>query len=98
MRLPGEGPRRAPCLFSERAPGSGHVRDHGLTGDERIWSLAKEGGFFIITKDGDFPASVFVRGHPPQVVEVSLSNTSTRQIADVLLTHLDNIEQFAAKS
>lgn len=37
--------------FSDRFPGSGHGRDHGLTGDddERIRSLAKDAGFFIVT-------------------------------------------------
>ena len=45
-------------VFSERFPGSGHVRDHRLTGDddETIWSLAKDEGFFIVTKDSDFLA------------------------------------------
>jgi predicted nuclease of predicted toxin-antitoxin system len=87
-------------VFSERFPGSGHVRDHGLTGDddERIWSLAKDAGFFIVTKDGDFLARAFVRGHPPQVVQVCLGNASTRQIAAALTAHLDDIERFVANS
>jgi predicted nuclease of predicted toxin-antitoxin system len=87
-------------VFSERFPGSGHVRDHRLTGDddETIWSLAKDEGFFIVTKDSDFLARAFVRGHPPQVVQVCLGNASTRQIAEALAAHLDDIEQFVAKS
>ena len=87
-------------LFSDRFPGSNHVRDHGLTGDddERIWSLAKADGFFIVTKDSDFLARALVRGHPPQVVQVCLGNASTRQIAAVLIAHTDDIERFIAKS
>jgi len=72
----------------------------GLTGedDERIWLLAKDAGFFIVTKDGDFLARAFVRGHPPQVVQVCLGNASTRQIAAALTAHLDDIERFVANS
>ena len=44
--------------LSPRFPGSCHVRDVGLTGDddERIWRLAKDEGFTILTKDNDFLA------------------------------------------
>jgi predicted nuclease of predicted toxin-antitoxin system len=86
--------------FSDRFPGSGHGRDHGLTGDddERVRSLAKDAGFFIVTKDGDFLARALVRGHPPQVVQVCLGNASTRQIAEAITAHLDDIKQFVAES
>lgn len=85
-------------VLSGRFPGSSHVRDHGLTGgdDERIWSMARDNGFFIVTKDSDFLARALVRGHPPQIVQVCLGNASTRQIADVLVASLDDIEQFVA--
>lgn len=83
-------------VFSARFPGSGHVRDHGLSSgdDEPIWSLAKDDGFFIVTEDGDFLARALVRGHPPQVVQVCLGNASTARIAEVLLANLGAIEQF----
>lgn len=81
-------------------PGSCHVRDVGLTGedDERIWSLAKAEGFIIVTKDNDFLARALVRGHPPQVVQVCLGNASTRQIANLLRSRLDEIEQFVSEN
>ena len=49
--------------LSSRFPGSCHVRDVGLTGDddERIWRLAKDEGFTIVTKDSDFLARALVR-------------------------------------
>ena len=61
-------------------PGSCHVRDVGLAGedDERIWQFAKNQGFVIITKDNDFLARALVRGHPPQVIQICLGNVSTR--------------------
>jgi predicted nuclease of predicted toxin-antitoxin system len=53
--------------LSSRFPGSCHVRDVGLTGDddERNWRLAKDKGFTIVTKDNDFLARALVRGHSP---------------------------------
>ena len=61
-----------------RFPGRLHVRDVDLTGDddERIWALAKNEGFVIVTKDNDFLARALVRGHPPQIVHICLGNAS----------------------
>jgi predicted nuclease of predicted toxin-antitoxin system len=83
-----------------RFPGSCHVRDVGLAGDddERIWALAKAEGFIIVTKDNDFLARALVRGHPPQVVQVCLGNASTVQIASLLRARLDDIERFVAEN
>jgi predicted nuclease of predicted toxin-antitoxin system len=87
-------------LFLSRFPGSRHVRDVGLTGedDERIWALAKTEGFVIVTKDNDFLARALVRGHPPQVIQVCLGNASTQQIANLLEARMDDIERFVAES
>jgi predicted nuclease of predicted toxin-antitoxin system len=89
---------RLVSVLQTRFPGSCHVRDVGLTGedDDRIWSLAKAEGFIIVTKDNDFLARALVRGHPPQVVQVCLGNASTRQIANLLRSRLDEIERFVS--
>jgi len=86
--------------LSSRFPGSCHVRDVGLTvdDDERIWRLAKDEGFTIVTKDNDFLARALVRGHPPQVVQVCLGNASTRQMANLLQARFDDIERFVMES
>jgi predicted nuclease of predicted toxin-antitoxin system len=86
--------------LSQRFPGSCHVRDVGLTrdDDERIWRLAKDEGFTIVTKDNDFLARALVRGHPPQVVQVCLGNASTRQIANLLQARFDDIERFVMEN
>ena len=87
-------------VLLSRFPGSCHVRDVGLAGedDERIWTLAKAEGFAIVTKDNDFLACALVRGHPPQVIQVCLGNVSTRRIADALQSRADDIERFATES
>lgn len=83
-----------------RFPGSLHVRDVDRAGDddERIWALAKNEGFVIVTKDNDFLARALVRGHPPQVVQICLGNASTREIAHFLKARMDDIERFVAEN
>ena len=83
-----------------RFQGSLHVRDVGLTGDddERIWALAKNEDFVIVTKDNDFLARALVRGHPPQVVQICLGNASTQRIATLLRARIDDIERFVAEN
>lgn len=87
-------------VLSSRFPGSCHVRDVGLSGDddERIWQLAKDEGFVIVTKDNDFLARALVRGHPPQIVQIRIGNASTRQIAELLRMRADDIAQFVAEN
>ena len=81
-----------------RFPGSCHVRDVGLAGqdDERMWRFAREEGFTIVTKDNDFLALALVRGHPPQIIQICLGNVSTQQVATVLAAREDAIELFVA--
>jgi predicted nuclease of predicted toxin-antitoxin system len=83
-----------------RFPGSLHVRDVALTGDddERIWVLARTEGFVIVTKDNDFLARALVRGHPPQVIQICLGNASTGQIAKLLTARMDEIERFVSEN
>jgi predicted nuclease of predicted toxin-antitoxin system len=87
-------------VLSSRFPGSCHVRDVGLSGDddERIWQLAKDEGFVIVTKDNDFLARALVRGHPPQIVQIRIGNASTRQIAELLRMRADDVAQFVAEN
>jgi predicted nuclease of predicted toxin-antitoxin system len=79
-------------------PGSAHVKDFGLTGDddERIWNLAREQGFVIVTKDSDFLARALLRGHPPEVVQIAIGNSSTREIESLLMAKADDIHIFIA--
>ena len=83
-------------ILLSQFPGSRHVKDFGLTGDddERICNLAKEEGFVIVTKDNDFLARALVRGHPPQVVQICVGNSSTKEIAELLVARSLEIERF----
>jgi len=91
---------RLVSVLLPRFPGSCHVRDVGLAGqdDERIWRFAREEGFTIVTKDNDFLALALVRGHPPQIIQICLGNASTQQVAAVLAAREDAIELFVAEN
>jgi predicted nuclease of predicted toxin-antitoxin system len=77
-------------------PASKHVKDFGLTedDDQRIWDLAADQGFTIVTKDADFQSRSLLHGSPPKVIQLRLGNCSTRRILDVLTDQQDDIRRF----
>lgn len=79
-------------------PDSKHVKDFGLTGDddEAIWQFAAEMGFLLVSKDADFLHRSLLRGYPPKFVYVRAGNCTTARIAELLVTHAEHIEAFAA--
>lgn len=86
-------PRLDPCF-----PGSKHVKDFGLTGDddERIWRFAAAEGFILVSKDADFFYRGLLRAHPPKFIYVRAGNCSSALIADLLIGHAEQIEAFTA--
>ncbi len=79
-------------------PESAHVRDFGLqsSGDTQIWSLARDKGFAIVSKDDDFNQRCLLRGHPPKVVWVRLGNCSTDELARSIENAADEFHAFDA--
>ncbi len=77
-------------------PGSKHVKDFGLTGDddENIWQFAKNSGFVLVSKDADFYYRSLLRGAPPKFIYIQTGNCSTKQIAEILLSRVDLITDF----
>lgn len=55
-------------LLGDLFPGSAHVMDFDAdhAPDNVVWSLAKDGGFAIVSKDGDFQVRSVLLGHPPK--------------------------------
>lgn len=66
-------------------PGSAHVRTLKLeqASDLEIWGYAKENGFAIVTKDGDFHHLSFLHGAPPFVIWLRVGNCSVKEIAGI---------------
>jgi len=77
-------------------PGSGHLRDLGLTGadDRTVWAFAATHGFAIVTKDDDFRELSIVHGAPPKLVMVSMGNCPTREIETILRRNREAMERF----
>ena len=62
------------------------VRDSGLreSTDRQIFEAARTAGAVVMTKDPDFVEMVERRGPPPQVVWVTVGNTSDQRLRGVL--------------
>ncbi len=52
--------------------------------DEDIFKAAREAGATMMTKDSDFIRLLELHGPPPQVLWVTLGNTSTARMKEVL--------------
>lgn len=87
---------RIPALIAAEFAGSAHVRDFDLdrAEDSRIWLLARERGFAIVSKDDDFYQRSMLLGHPPKVVWLRLGNCTTRRAAGCLLRWAGEIREF----
>jgi len=83
--------------LSRDFPGSRHVKDFSLTGDddERIWQFAAAEGFLLVSKDSDFLHRSLLRGYPPKFVHVRSGNCDTKHIEDLIIGHAGQIEAFA---
>lgn len=84
------------AALKKEFPQSAHVRHIGLSSadDLSVWEYAKEFGFTIVSKDGDFSQRSFVYGAPPKVIWLKLGNCSTRQIEDTLRLYCAEISLF----
>jgi predicted nuclease of predicted toxin-antitoxin system len=78
-------------------PESQHVTALGLDtlSDREVWEYAGEHEYLIVSKDSDFRQLAFLHGAPPKVVWLRVGNASTTAVLQVILDHVDVIEQFA---
>ena len=63
--------------------------------DESVWDYARFHGFIIVSKDNDFRQLSFLKGPPPKVVWLSIGNSGTDIIGDLLLRNRNRIAAFA---
>jgi predicted nuclease of predicted toxin-antitoxin system len=86
--------------LDRRFPGSEHVRTTGLdrATDLEVWQYARQNGFVILSKDGDFHHLCLLHGAPPKVVWLRAGNTSTETIMKILDAKTSMIEQFVESS
>ena len=91
---------RLVAILSRFFPGSRHVRYVNLerATDRDVWEYARDNGFTIITKDGDFHQLSLLHGPPPKVIWLQAGNASTSEIADLAMSRLSQIEAFGEDS
>ena len=89
---------RLRSILEREFPACAHVRDFGLerADDETVWSLARQAGYMIVSKDEDFHQRSFLHGHPPKVVWLRVGNCSTDEVAEVLRRHAAELLAFDA--
>jgi len=84
---------KLPRLIEKQFPASLHVRDCGLKGqpDQKVWEYARDNGFTLVSKDGDFYQRSVLLGGLPKVVWLCLGNCTRNQLLDLLLRHEQDI-------
>ena len=70
------------------------VRDLGLRDapDKKIFQAAKVAGSVVMTKDKDFVDLLHRFGSPPQIIWLTLGNTSNQRLKQVLQQNFPNIQ------
>jgi predicted nuclease of predicted toxin-antitoxin system len=84
---------KLPRLLESQFPGSAHVRECGLKGraDQAVWEYARDHGFTLVSKDGDFHHRSLLLGPPPKLVWLCLGNCTRDELLDLLLKHEKDI-------
>ena len=72
------------------------IRSLGLenANDSEIWQYAKTHNFTIVTFDADFIDLTNLRGFPPKIVWLRIGNTTTENIAKVIIENHVKLEEF----
>ena len=72
------------------------VKKVGLenSSDFEIWEFARKNNFNIVTFDSDFYDLSVIKGIPPKIIWLRIGNTSTINIAKVLIENLELIREF----
>ncbi len=79
-------------------PGTQHVKHLRLVAqpDARLWELARQDGFVILTQDDDFVELSALHGAPPKVVHLAMGNHTTREWLGIIRANAPAIASFAA--
>ena len=91
---------RVSKIISDRYPIVKQVRELGLENstDIEIWAYAKSNNYTIVTFDSDFYDLSVFRGCPPKIIWLRIGNSSTENIAKVLIDNFELIKDFATDS
>jgi predicted nuclease of predicted toxin-antitoxin system len=73
------------------------VLDGSGTTDAAICTFADQGGMLLITKDGDFRDSHYLRGSPARVLRITLGNVPNAELVALFEQHWQAIVDSAAQ-
>lgn len=81
----------------KKFPDSTHIDFLNMQGatDTDIWQYAKTQHFIIVSKDNDFRQRSFLYGAPPKVIWLSVGNSGTEAIKELILKNIETIRQFS---
>jgi predicted nuclease of predicted toxin-antitoxin system len=73
-----------------------HVQEIGFDESEdiEIWRFARDKGWTVMTKDGDFADLALLYGAPPKVIRLRVGNESWRRVANVVIDHRETVSEF----
>ena len=73
-----------------------HVQEIGFDESEdiEIWRFARDKGWTVMTKDGDFADLALLHGAPPKVIRLRVGNESWRSVANVVIDHRETVSEF----
>ena len=92
---------RLPDLLNSTYADLHHVKEFQLekASDNKIWDFAKQHtNAAIVTKDMDFYHLLNRYGPPPKLIWIRTGNSTTRQIAELLLNQSVKIHHFVSSS
>ena len=89
-------PERLANIF----PDSIHVRsfNYQRAPDAFVWDLARNKGYVVVTKDGDFSDRSTLYGFPPKIVWFKRGNCATADVEAIIRQRAVEIKRFADDS
>ncbi len=92
-------PHLAPGLSSEFDVEARAIRDLGLRDakDREIFLAAREAGAVVLTKDSDFVLLLEQLGAPPQILWLTIGNTSNAHLKEVLSKSFTSVREILLK-
>jgi len=87
--------RRLVPFLQHDYPGSDQVVLLGLQSatDKEVWQRARDDGYVIVTRDGDFQELSLVWGQPPKVIRLKTLNQTRAATLTLLLENKDVITE-----
>ena len=85
--------RRLVPFLQHDYPGSDQVVLLGMQSatDKEVWQKARDDGYVIVTRDGDFQELSLVWGQPPKVIRLKTLNQTRAATLTLLLENKDAI-------